>query len=216
MTDCLACPGAKPKPAEDGKQVCFACSNRILRHLRELEEYLPHLSLLPSRGDGSRGRPGFGSATPVNDAVIHHTDWRTTPSALDGMGAVATVHEWANLLRDGRGLQPPARTTFIGEVEALRVHHSWIVCQDFVGDYARELREITAAVRAVAGDPVTRSVGKCTAITVYKQGECGADVYEMPDATGVKCSDGSCGKVYDGVAMLRLQLANRHPEQEAG
>lgn len=216
MTNCLVCPQTRPKQTEGSWLVCSGCSNRILRHLRELEEYLPHLSLLPSKGGAGRGRPGFGSATPVNDAVIHHTDWRTTPSALDGMGAVATVHEWANLLREGRGLQPPARTTFVGEVEALRVNHSWIIVQPWVDDYARELAEIHSAVRAVACDPVPRSVGKCTAITVYKQGECGADVYEMPDATGVKCSNASCGKVYDGVAMLRLQLANKHPEQEAG
>jgi len=214
MTNCLACPPSRPKDAEGAWLVCSGCSNRILRHLRELEEYLPHLSLLPARSGSGRGRPGFGSATPVNDAAIHHTDWRTTPSALDGMGAVATVHEWATLLREGRDMPPPARLSFLGEVEALRVNHSWIVAQDWVGDYARELREIHGAVRAAASDPVPRSVGKC--IAIHSSGECGADVYEMPDASGVKCSNSSCGRVYTGVSLIRLQLSNEHPGQEAG
>lgn len=212
MPSCLVCPPAKPREAEQGKQVCFHCSNRILRCLRELEDYLPRLSLLKTRGEGGRGRPGFGSSSPVNDAAIHHTDWRTTPTALDGMGAVATVHEWATNVRDGRELQPPAALSVWGEIEALRHNHSWIACQDWVGDYAAELREIHAAVRAVAADPVPRSVGKCIAIRQHD--ECGAAVFELPDASGVKCS--SCGRVYSGLSLIRLQLSNEHPGQEAG
>lgn len=212
MTNCLVCPEAKPREAEAGKQVCFHCSNRILKHLRELEEYLPHLSLLKTRGDGGRGRPGFGSSSPVNDAAIHHTDWRTTPSALDGMGAVATVHEWAVNVREGRDMAPPAALSFWGEVDALRQNHAWIVCQEWVGDYATELREIHAAVRAVAADPIPRAVGRC--IAILSSGECGADVFELGDASGVKCS--SCGRTYTGVALIRLQLSNEHPGQEAG
>ena len=208
MTDCLVCPGAKPKEAEAGKLACFNCSNRILRHLRELEEYLPTLSLLKTVSGGETRRGGFGSSSPANDTTIHHTDWRTTPSALDGMGAVATVHEWATNVREGRGMQPPTRTTFFGEVEALRVHHSWIVCQPWVDDYATELREIHAAVRAAANDPIPRSVGYC--IQILKHGECHADVYELPDASGVKCS--GCGRIYTGLDYDRLRVA----QQEAG
>lgn len=214
MTDCQVCPPSKPREAEQGKQVCFHCSNRILRLLRELEEYLPRLSLLKGRGGSERGRPGFGSSSPVHDAAIHHTDWRTTPSALDGMGAVATVHEWATNVREGRGIDPPASLSFWGEVEALRHNHAWIVCQDWVADYAAELREIHAAVRATAGDPIPRSVGKC--IAIRQSGECGADVFELADASGVKCSDRACGRTYTGVALIRLQLSNEHPGQEAG
>lgn len=208
MTNCVVCPQAKPKQAEDGKLVCFACSNRILRCLRELEDYLPTLSLLKTVSGGEGRQPGFGSRSPANDTAIHHTDWRTTPSALDGMGAVATVHEWATNVREDRGLQPPAGLSFWGEIEALRVHHSWIVCQPFVDAYAAELREIHAAVRAAANDPIPRSVGRC--IHQLKHGECGADVYELPDASGVKCS--ACGRIYTGLDYDRLRVA----QQEAG
>lgn len=205
MTDCQVCPQGRVQQAEAGKQVCFHCSNRLLRLLRELEEYLPRLSLLKTRGDGGRGRPGFGSSSPVNDAAIHHTDWRTTPTALDGMGAVATVHEWAVNVREGRALVPPARLSVWGEIEALRVNHSWIVCQDWVGDYATELREIHAAVRAAANDPIPRAVGRC--IAMRRDRECGADVYELPDASGVKCSDKACARIYTGLDLDRLRVA---------
>lgn len=210
MSECVVCPGAKPAQAEAGKQVCFRCSNRILRDLREIEEYLPTLSLLKTVTGGEGRSPGFGSRSPANDTAIHHTDWRTTPSALDGMGAVATVHEWAKNVREGRGMEPPASLTFWGEVHALRVNHAWIVCQEWVADYAGELREIRAAVRAAANDPVPRSVGRC--IHQLKHGECGADVYELPDASGVKCSNQECGRIYTGLDYDRLRVA----QQEAG
>lgn len=205
---CAICPKDMSTEKETHRLVCFHCSNRILRQLRELEEYLPALSLLKTVAAGEGRRPGFGSRSPANDTVIHHTDWRTTPSALDGMGAIATVHEWATSVREDRGLQPPRGLTFFGEIEALRTHHSWIVCQPFVDDYAQELREIHSAVRAAANDPIPRSVGRC--IHMLQHGECGADVYELPDASGVKCS--SCGRIYTGLDYDRLRVA----QQEAG
>lgn len=206
MTECVVCPGAKPKEAEAPRLVCFACSNRILRHLHELETYLPTLSLIKTVGAQGGGRkPGFGSSSPANDTAIHHTDWRTTPSALDGIGAVATVHEWATNVRDGQGLKPPASLSFWGEIHALRHNHAWIVCQPFVDDYARELREIHSAVRAAANDPIPRSVGTC--ISILRHGECGADVYELPDASGVKCCSPACGRVYTGLDLDRLRVS---------
>lgn len=206
-----ACPVHRPTEQwQPGQKACFRCSNRILRHLRELEEYLPTLSLLkPVSGSGGR-KPGFGSSSPANDAVIHHTDWRTAPTALDGMGAVATIHEWAGNVRDQRAIDPPPRMSVFAELHALRTHHAWIICQEWISDYASEVREIHAAVRAAAGDPVPRSVGRC--IQILKHGECGADVYELRDMSGVKCSDHTCGRVYTGLDYDRLRVA----QQEAG
>lgn len=202
MSKCVCCVRVE---AEAPKLVCFACSNRILRHLRELEDYLPRLSLLKTV-TGEEGRKvGFGSQSPANDTAIHHTDWRTTPTALDGMGAVATIHEWATSVREDRGIQPPRRPAVWTETEALRANHSWIVCQPFVDSYAEELREIHSAVRAAANDPIPRSVGKC--ISIHTHGECGADVFELPDASGVKCSNRSCGRVYTGLDLDRLRMA---------
>lgn len=209
MSNCVACPPERAKTAEPHKLVCFNCSNRVLRCLRELEDYLPTLSLLKTvTGDPGR-KTGFGSSSPANDSAIHHTDWRTTPSALDGMGAVATVHEWATQVREDRGVECPTKLTVFAELEALRTHHAWIMNQPWVADYAQELREIHSAVRSVANDPIPRAVGRC--ITIRQGGECGADVYELPDASGVKCSDKACGRIYTGLDLDRLHVA-----QEAG
>jgi hypothetical protein len=206
MSPCVVCPGQKPKETEHPNLVCFPCSNRILRHLRELEDYLPTLSLL-KRVSGEEGRKsGFGSSSPANDTAIHHTDWRTSPSALDGMGAVATIHEWATAVRADKGIQPPKSMTLWSETEALRANHAWIICQPFVEDYADELREIHLAVRAAANDPIPRSVGRCISISTDR-GECGGDVYELPDASGVKCSNPSCRRVYTGLDLDRLRMA---------
>lgn len=208
MTDCVVCPGAKPKEAEDGKLVCFACSNRILRCLRELEDYLPTLSLLKTVTGGQGRSNGFGSKSPANDTAIFHTDWRTNWSALDGMGAVATIHSWATALREERDFGLPRHVSLASEVDALRHNHSWIICQPWVDEYAAELRQVHAAVRAAANDPIPRSVGRC--IHQLKHGECGCDVYELPDASGVKCS--GCGRIYTGLDYDRLRVA----QQEAG
>jgi hypothetical protein len=168
-----------------------------------LEDYLPRLSLLKAVSGEAGRKPGFGSQSPANDHVIHHTDWRTTPTALDGMGAVATVHSWATNVREDRDLLPPTNISVWTELEALRQHHSWIVCQDFVNSYAEELREIHAAVRAAANDPIPHSVGRC--ISILAHGECRGDVYELPDASGVRCT--SCRRVYTGLDLDRLRMA---------
>jgi hypothetical protein len=206
MSQCVVCPGQKPRETEAPKLVCFACSNRILRYLRELEDYLPTLSLL-KRVSGEPGRnSGFGSQSPANDTSIHHTDWRTAPTALDGLGAIATVHFWAQAVRDRRDLAPPTGHNLTSELEALRANHSWITCQPAVERYAQELRDIHLAVRAAANDPVPRPVGKCISISTDR-GECGGDVYELPDASGVKCSNPSCKRVYTGLDLDRLRMA---------
>lgn len=205
MTDtvlrCVVCPPTAPRRADDGQLVCFSCSNRILRQLRELEEYLPTLSLEKRRGASQRGAPGFASASPADDTVVHHTDWRTNWSALDGLGAVATIHQWARAVREDRAYEPPRYVTLATEIEALRANHAWLTCQPFVDEYARELREVHGAVRAVAGDPEPRSVGRC--ITVHRHGECGGKVYERPDAGDVQCS--TCHRIYDGTDLVRFR-----------
>lgn len=203
---CVLCP-SKPKQIEHGL-VCFGCSNRLLRLLRELEEYLPTLSLLKgSAGMGEYSPPQFGSKTPANDTVIHHTDWRSQWDALDGLGAVATIHSWARAVREDREFHPPKYVTLTSEVSALRANHDWIICQPFVDEYATELREVHAAVRAAAHDPIPRSVGRC--ISVGQRGECGGAVYELDDASGVRCS--VCRRIYTG-----LDCARFHAAQESG
>lgn len=210
MTDrvqrCVTCPPSNPQQAQDGGYlVCFDCSNRILRWLRELEDYLPTLTLLKTTGDGSRSAPGYKSTSPANDTTIHHTDWRSGWDPLDGLGAVATIHSWAKAVREDRAYQPPQYISLATEVAALRTNHQWLTCQPFVDEYARELREVHHAVRAAAGDPVPQAVGRC--ITVHQHGECRGAVYERLDLGGVQCS--TCHRIYTGLDLDRLRVAQQ-------
>ncbi|MCR3719152.1 MULTISPECIES: hypothetical protein [Prauserella salsuginis group] len=204
---CATCPPGNPRQADSGL-VCFQCSNRILRQLRELEEYLPTLQLEKRRGGAERGAPGFASTSPADDTTIHHTDWRTNWSALDGLGAVATIHQWARAVREDRAFKPPRHVTLTTEIEALRQNHSWLTCQPFVDEYARELREVHGAVRAAAGDPAPHPVGRC--ITADQHGDCGGTVYERLDFGGVQCA--SCHRIYAGLDLVRLRVS----QTEAG
>jgi len=207
---CVVCSTKeKPKPAEPGKMVCFKDSGRILRYLRELEEYLPTLSLLKSPpGITEYSAPVFGSRSPANDSAIVHTDWRSESSNLTGemdggMGALGVVASWARAVREERGLEGPQRATLTTEVTCLRSNHDWITAQPFVDEYAKELRDVHGMVRSLAHDPVPRPVGKC--IRFKGNVECKGDVFELDDASGVRCS--RCGDVYTGLDLDRLRVA---------
>ncbi|OQO89916.1 hypothetical protein B1813_18930 [Saccharomonospora piscinae] len=199
---CVVCPH-NPKHATGGALVCFDCSNRILRHLRELEDYLPTLPLIKARKTTERGSPGFRSTPPLDLTAVHHTDWRSAWDDTDGHGAIATLHSWARLVREDRGLEPPDTATLTSEAGVLRTQHQWIVCQPWADEYAHELRHLHGAVRAAAGDAVPRPVGRC--IKVWPDRDCGGSVFELDDASGVKCA--SCGETYAGTSLIHLRLA---------
>lgn len=211
MSECVICPQGKAKDAERDSLTCFGCANRILRHLRELEDKLPTLILeKPVKPDASGTNTGFGSQSPANDAVIVHTDPRSDSSDRDGnmtgeLGALGVVDRWAQVVVEERGVNPPS-TAYMA-IPLLRSNHQWVVSQPWVDEYADELRQVHAAVRALANDPIPRSVGRC--IAVHSHGECHGQVYEMDDASGVRCAE--CRRVYTGLDLARFRTA-----QEAG
>lgn len=196
----------------DGPLVCFRCSNRILRHLRELEEYLPTLSAEKTVGGDTGRKTGFESTSPANDAVLMHQDPRSGTEVItrhDGTliaehGAFGVVVSWAAMVREERDLAPPKRATLATEAGCLRSSHSWIVEQPWVDDYAAELKSVHAAVRALAHDPVPRPVGKC--IRFEGKDECRGDVFELDDASGARCSKDK-RHIYTGLDMVRLRAA---------
>lgn len=208
MIHCVVCSTEKhPREAEHGL-LCHGDSNRILRHLRELEEYLPTLSLEKSpAGSEPVTGPGFGSRSPANDAVLVHTDPRSDYSDRDGvmtgeLGALGVVSSWAQVVIEERCIKS-SPSAFL-DISLLRRNHDWIAHQSWVDEYASELRQVHAAVRVLAHDPVPRSVGSC--ISIDRRGyDCGGQVFEMDDASGVKCS--KCSRRYDGTALIRFRLA---------
>lgn len=203
MERCEVC-RSESSQREPGWVVCFSCGNRVLRWLREVEEYLPKLSLIKPVGHSEPvSGPGFGSRSPANDSVIHHTDWRSGWDELDGHGALGVIGSWAAMVREERGLKPPKRPTLTTEAHVLRDQHSWIMRQDWAAEYSSELRGVWVAVRALACDPVPKPVGKC--IRFHNSVECRGDVFELSDASGVRCS--RCKALYTGLDLLRFRHA---------
>lgn len=201
---CVVCP--QQRKTDNGYLVCIRCSSNILRHLRELEDYVPTLSLERpvSPGEYISGS-GFGSKSPANDAVILHTDPRSDYSDRDGtltseLGAFSVVGTWARVVMEEHGGQASG---FMAAVGLLRTQHDWITRQPWVDEYADELRQVHTSVRQLARDPIPRSVGRC--IAVHSHGECHGQVYEMDDASGVRCS--SCRRVYTGHDLARFNVA---------
>jgi len=231
MEPCLICGGDDERKHMPNWLGCLECSNRVLKWLREIEEYLPRLSLIkPVTGGENVSGPGFGSRSPANDAVLFHTDWRSgaefterfardengrriwdpesegwrmEPDGEPQLGALGVLGSWAAMVRDERRLATPKQPTLYTEVEVLRVQHPWVMQQEWVGDYATELRSVRVAVRALANDPVPRPVGKC--IRFRGSVECKGDVYELPDASGVRCA--KCSAIYTGLDLDRLRVA---------
>lgn len=205
---CVVCPPHNQKHATGGAVVCFDCSNRILRWLRELEEYLPTLPLIKARKDTGRGSPGFRSTPNANLDAILHTDPRSDSSdrhghITDELGALGVIDSWVRVVVEEHGVTPP-RTAYLG-LPLLRASHAWITCMPWVSEYADDLRKVHAAVRAVAGDPIPRPVGHC--IKVWPDRECHGSVYDLADASGVQCA--SCGETYTGLALVRLRVAQQ-------
>jgi hypothetical protein len=212
---CVVCSTEKkPMEAEGSTLVCFNDSNRILRRLRELEEYLPTLHLLkPATGIQEYSTVVFGPRSPANDAVLVHTDPRSGTEVTelqDGTvvaeySALGVAVSWAAVVVEERGVTP-AKTPMMSLV-LLRQNHDWITKQPWVDEYAAELKEVHRSVRALAFDPIPTPVGKC--IRFKRDRECKGDVFELDDASGVRCS--KCGDIYTGLDLERFRVA-----QEAG
>jgi hypothetical protein len=76
MTDtCLLCRHNQPEP---GHNACQRCQTRLVRHLGDIETYLPILTPLRATRPAERSSPGYRSTSPANDDVIAMCDQRTT------------------------------------------------------------------------------------------------------------------------------------------
>ena len=201
---CEACSTPdKPVEAEPATNVCFHCGNKILASLHWIEECLPILDA--SKGSPSRDRrtSGFGPCSPIRDDVVVARDPR---SKWDGESSpLAMLGAWGRLVALSRRMTQPSRITVKGEVAFLRANHAWIVQQAWVGVYAEELTAAAHAVRRLAGLSNEGPVGQC--MVVRPDGDCGGRVFHTKDRSAVRCD--RCGREYEGLAMVRLELAQR-------
>lgn len=136
----------------NGSTVCDSCNVRINEQLDDLIELWlsAHDELLPAKGgQGARStEPSIG----LNVSAL---------SFIAGDDILHFLHDWEKIIRTDRQLTPPAllaKKPLAEEImDSVRFHQShlhWSVDQDWIGDYARELRNLhgqgTAAARRFA------------------------------------------------------------------
>jgi DNA-directed RNA polymerase subunit RPC12/RpoP len=189
---------ARPVEAEHGN-LCAACGNRVLRHLREVEHCYLALSAVPIVGEPGRHAPGFASSSPARDEVIAHTDPRSCVSDEQcGVYALAAVTSWVRQVIEQRGAQPPRDASMTALCDYLRARHSWIVARPWVDEYAAELAEIRGTLVRLDGLSPEPPVGHCLSV------DCGGPVFYADDRRGARCA--RCDRPYVGYALQSVQL----------
>ena len=121
--------------------MCQRCQTRLHRNLDDLIEFWvgAHDELLP----GKSGNGGRSSERTIglNVAAL---------SFIAGHDLLGFLHEWEKLIRDERHLTPPALVAKPDSLESeirdavgfAQVHLAWSGQQEWIADFAKELREI--------------------------------------------------------------------------
>lgn len=207
--DRLLCQLRHKKPAEAG--VGLICShhaaglNEALQDILELWALLP-LYLLPGQSvdDGSRHLKISAAPAPGSLHVMSLTDrrmhaprppgeqlwYQETDDIVDAFG---TLVERAAYVAFGRDITNPDLVTITATVRLLRDNRDWIAGQDWISDYAEELRDLRAAL--TMGSTRNRPVGHCPSLNGDGT-ECGGPLW--PDRNGAMAVDcGTCERHYD-------------------
>ena len=200
--------------ADPGFKTCSACHTRIHAWLSPLTvdddgrpDSIPGLyaalSPLPGVGGGGMRRaPGFGSRSPANDHILAIRDPRSTrlepgdPHSVPGVLAA-----WVGLLIEERSLIPPARTV-ADMARFLDNHLDYLTREDWVEDFAEELRALHSQLRAIGQQ--RRRIGLCP--NTVDEGDttrqCGAGLYAPLYSDVIKCH--ACGREWQRADWLRL------------
>ena len=231
--------GTKPHQADGGTYVCRHHLERLAAMLRDVEDEAIQLEIRPSMavvydkaggGLASQQSPVRLDALVLRDrrhgtgttrADFDETGWDGTPSVLE------TLHAWARLVREERGLTTPERITVTGERDTLSRQLDWACAQPWVDEFYAEMADLLAALRRANGT-IQRSVGVCESL--QPDGSlCDGDVWDVlirPDGSiergsghagrddepGFRC--GKCRRVWTGTEAVRLRDRMWRDEQE--
>lgn len=199
-TLCVSCgTTANQRRAEIGL-LCSACSNAVLRHLRQIVALAGALDATPVvSGQQIRSR-AFGPSVPLRLDVIDATDPRSRPSPDEpDQGALGALCGWTRLVAYERDAQQPERVTVAGECAFLRAHHGWITEQPWANEYVAAIRHVRDDLRRLTGLQPDRPVGVCIVVG------CEGSVFPRPEQDGVKCI--RCHRLYSGLDLARLHVA---------
>lgn len=191
--------------ARENKNLCRRCELTLRENISDI----PTLQQ-EAKGFLVPGRTGSGS--PTNERSIGFN-----VAAMDYSMAtdiLPALHKYEALIRKGRNLTPPAllrrKSSIEAEVAATAQFHlqhlDWTLQQDWVGDFAREVREIHAK-----GKAVTKSFIEKTRRIPCPTDQCkGRVAIDIEDILG----EVSCIKCHSSWTLYRLlQLAMNNPDK---
>jgi LSD1 subclass zinc finger protein len=169
---------------------------------------VPDSALLPAgTGLAERRTPGFASTPPGNLHVMALRDVRTTATAPgDLRSPLEVTYAWASGVRSWRLIAPTTSATVDTEVVTLLFHLDWIVREfpsETLAQFAQELTDVRAQLRAVTDERAPPVVGHCTATVDERR--CGAPLRLPEGGTSIRCP--MCGAQYDGYKLVRLHQA---------
>lgn len=205
------------------RYACPACTERMRRHLREVDTYATILaaSKTPGRtGTDVRRAPGFESRSPARDDVLVALDYRSRTST-DGRddsptptrSLLGTLHGIASWMRDELDVTDRRRAdpTVSGEIGWLLPRIDWAATQPWVDDLAADLAELHRQVRALAYDLPAAPFGRC--LSPSCDGLVFPALVDDPDAPGGARVNGgrcaACARAYDWIATIRVRAARQ-------
>ncbi len=209
-TNCLL-PHRDPKAAADGTLVCPGHTRWLTESIDDIVvtyALLPHFyepGTAIDDGQQVRGKR-VDPPAPVRLDVVALLDKRTIARHPgDIVPVLAILEAWARLIREERQLQPCRReATVTSEAGTLLAHIDWIICQPWVDDLAREIREVKSALHSAIGDHAPRPVGTCPVIHP-DIGECAGKLYQDRYG-GMSVTCRRCGETWGETELRRLGL----------
>lgn len=209
-TNCVL-PHRDPKTAANGTLVCPGHTRWLTESIDDVVvtyALLPHFyepGTAIDDGQQVRGKR-VDPPAPVRLDVVALLDKRTIARHPgDIVPVLAILEAWARLIREERQLQPCRRqATVTSEAGTLLAHMDWIICQPWVDDLAREIREVKSALHSAIGDHAPRPVGTCPVVHP-DTGECGGKLYQDRYG-GMSVTCRRCGEVWGETELRRLGL----------
>ena len=209
-SNCLL-PHRDPKTAADGTLVCPGHTRWLTESIDDVVvtfALLPHFyepGTAVDDGQQVRGKR-VDPPAPVRLDVVALLDRRTIHRHPgDIVPVLAILEAWARLIREERQLNPCHRqATVTSEAGLILAHIDWIICQPWVDDLAREIREVKSALHSAIGDHAPRPVGTCPVIHP-DTGECGGKLYQDRYG-GMSVTCRRCGETWGETELRRLGL----------
>ena len=203
--------------------LCEKCVKNLRRMLREIPDLYATLDVTPAAagpGEGLRHVRVSGSPALARLDVVALMDPRTAATdssgeAWDGSAYIPNeVGTWALLLAEERGVATRIATMY----EAARFLTDWIAelcASEWVDECYDALVDAEKLLKRAHGDVRVKPLGKC--INVYERdGEmvaCNGTLY-APD-WGVEFRCRTCGRRYDGNAMLLARMQAKRDQESA-